>query len=187
MNQAKHPGVVPNESIRSGIDKRLCDNMIKFMGKIHGPIADIGEKNDKCDYISSIYGATPTQVTCEDFNYPTFHGKYRTVFCFEILEHVQNPLLFMAEVSNLLDTNGVLFLATPSRFRFLWGSHHFFEMDKNHIEKWICTPLDLKIIRSRKIRIKPNISIMDFIGIRPLLRLPFKLFSHTIIYEIRKL
>jgi Methyltransferase domain len=182
MKDLTYPGKnLPCELV---FDKRLCDKMIEFIGDIQGPITDIGESNEKSSYIAEKLNCAINQLTCEDFNYPTFSGKYKTIFCFEILEHVQNPLLFIRSVSSCLEDGGVLYLTTPGRVKLMWPRYHFFEMTPKHLQKWICEPLGLFIVRSRKMPLRKIWTIWDFIGIRPLLRLPFKLFNGTNMYKI---
>jgi len=40
--------------------------------------------------------------------------KYSAITCFQVLEHLKNPLDFLTSIKNLLKTNGVLILTTPN-------------------------------------------------------------------------
>ena len=181
----KYPGKNDPDLIMK-LDKRMTDKFTDFIHHVFFPIADVGEINAKKIYLAKKFNCTIYELNCEDFNFPEFSGKYQTIFCFEILEHLQNPLLFMQELTKCLEDDGDLFLSMPGRIRFMWSKTHFFEMPEKHFSKWILNPLDLKIVRSKKIRIKSKITFRSFIGIRPIIRLFLIPFNYTTIYQIQK-
>lgn len=181
----KYPGINTTETVMK-LDKKMTNSFADFINCLIGKTADVGCNNAKRGYLSSIFNYNIHELNCEDFNFPEFKGKYTTILCFEVLEHLQNPLLFMKKLSECLDHDGTIYLSMPGRIRFMWSKHHFFEMDKQHFNKWILKPLDLRILRSKKVRIKSKITIKSFIGIRPIIRLMLLIFNHTTIYQIKK-
>lgn len=156
----------------------------KFINNLHGRVADIGCVNAKSVYIAAFFNHDIEQVVSEDFNFWTFPRwdieDYDFVLCLEVLEHLQNPLHFMKNVKLMLKPGGVLYLSLPARPRFLWTEHHFFEMNKKHLTKWILAPLGLKIVDCKRIRLG-NPWWFYFSGVRPFLRI---FFNHTFIYKI---
>lgn len=182
----KKPGYVPKESTTYQ-NKKLFFNTYRFIaesGKVLGKCADIGRANSKMEYIKNAFIIDVDQLDLPDFNFDRFDSvhlrKYDTVFCLEVIEHIQNPLFFMRELSLLIKPGGRIFLSTPGRPYIIWNKHHFFEMPARHIEQWIFNPLELKIIRKSKIRI--NRPWYRYIGFRPLLRL---FVNYTNIFELK--
>lgn len=162
----------------------LWKSILRF---IHpkGRCADVGCKNPKMEYIKKRLGLKVIQIDDKDFNFSDFgerhHRQFDTVFCFEVIEHVQNALSFMQQVQYLIKPYGVIYLSTPGRLKILWTKHHFHEMPPARIDKWIFKPLGLKIIRKKRIWVEHS-PFFYFKGFRPLLRL---FLNYTWIYELR--
>lgn len=156
---------------------------------------DMGEKNPRMEYLKQRLDLKVDQIERDDFNFAVLpFKKANTVFAFEIVEHLQNPLWFMHQLKQL--TDGAIYVIMPSNPRWLWHEMHFFEMGRKHFEKWILTPLGLKIVRYKKIIFIASWKAY-LIGFRPLMRLltgktTFKNFIRSLfyihygIYEIRK-
>jgi hypothetical protein len=157
--------------------KRFVDkNIIPFLNIKNGDrCLDLGEKNPRMEYIKEVlkelqFEIEVSQIDYPDFNFANFQviDKADVVFALEVIEHLQNPLLFMRELKKL--TDGSIYVLFPCNPRWLWHEKHFNEMSRKHFEKWILKPLDLKIVRYKKI-----IFVFSWrkylIGFRPLLRL----------------
>lgn len=156
---------------------------------------DLGEKNPRMEYIKEKLNIKVTQIDTEDFNFDKLPDKKAdAVFAFEVLEHLQNPLWFMRELKKL--TDGSIYVMFPCNPRWLWHKKHFNEMSKKHFEKWILNPLNLKIVRHKKVTFVFSWKVY-LIGFRPLFKLLTgkttihnmmrRLFYlHWGIYEIRK-
>lgn len=151
-----------------------------------GECADIGCSNAKMEYIKSKFNIDVTQVNTKDFNYDyigvAYKNKFDTIFCFEVLEHLQNPLFFMGQLKEMLKPGGIIYLSTPGRPKILWTEHHFMEYKPNHLKKWILDPLELMVVRRKKIR-TPHTVWFHLSGLRPFLRI---FLNFTNIYEIIK-
>ena len=83
------------------------------------------------------------------------------VICFETLEHVQNPILFIKELERIVKINGVIFLSIPfvKTTRTLSRFHNGNSKDRpeaeNHVFEF--SPDDfLKIVSYTKLRIEKN-------------------------------
>jgi len=111
--------------------------------------------------------------------------KYENAFCFEVIEHLCNPLLFLIKLKSYLTDNGKLFVSFPSgRPQFLWTNGHFHEYGKKRAEK-LFEMAGYKIARKTRTSILWKKPHEYFKGVRPLLRLFFPL--RCLIYELEKL
>lgn len=92
---------------------------------------DIGDRSALINEIEKKLGITADSTNATDFNncVTAPKDKYDNIFCFEVLEHVMNPALFMRQLRELLNDNGVLYLSTPkaSIINFYQYKHHFAE------------------------------------------------------------
>ncbi len=148
----------------------------KFMGKISHPSLDIGSKN----FIGSILNIEDNTIDC-DFNWSVMAPeiKYKTITCFEVIEHVMNPLAFMVNLKRLLDTDGKIYLSTPVIPFISWyqWSEHFTEYKEK--------PFDVMLryagfrVVSKKV-FRPFKWWFYFTGFRPFARLIMK----NVIYEL---
>lgn len=101
-----------------------------------------------------------------DLNYAFgLHSYYNTVTSFEVIEHLQNPLLYLTECFELLSDKGVLYLTTPVRWIFK-GKYHFHEYSKDEL-LFILEEAGFKDIKIERI----TAFDISTIGIRPLIRL----------------
>lgn len=148
---------------------------------------DIGEFNPRIMCIGEALDLEIESLEYGDFNWDKIKEKScGVIFAFEILEHLQNPLFFMRELRNALNEEGSIYLILPCNPKWLWHEMHFFEMDKKHLEKWILAPLELKIVRYKKIYFIANWKVY-LIGFRPLWRVltgkvSFKTFLRSLFY-----
>jgi len=176
-----NPGICIKETVMT-VEKRLFREVALFIGDINGKVADIGCENAKSIYISKLFDVEIDQMDC-DFNFESLPvNKYDTILCLEVLEHLQNPLFFMKNLKLMLRKNGTIYLSMPARPQILWTRHHFFEMGRKHFNKWILEPLELRIVRYKKIMLWRAFWTY-FTGFRPFLRL---FFNYGFIYEIHK-
>ena len=185
MNQTK-PGFNPIDQHNSEWPD-MTDKIVDFMAKepLYSTILDIGDRGYKSISLSKIWEVT--QLHNDDFNIPTKDTglRFHIVTCFEMIEHIQNPLLFFSTISKYIVAGGTIYLSTPHRPKFLWPPYHFNEMSSNHLEKWILKPCGFKIVRKKRLRITDGIRwYYPFTGIRPFLRWFF--WNYTWIYEIKQ-
>jgi len=169
-------------------DEKFFRQYVAFIGHgLRGTMADIGKPNAKMEYLSKSFLSYINQIDEGDFNFDQICDikgndiKFDIVFCFEILEHLQNPLWFATQLKRTMAECGTLFLSLPGRPKLLWTEHHFREYTPKELNKWILEPLGLVIIRKKKLRItRPFWFYLT--GIRPFLRI---FFDFTWIYEIK--
>ena len=102
--------------------------------------------------------------------------------CFEVLEHVMNPLLFLEQLKKLLKKYGIIYMSTPYQFhQILKAIHHYHEIPTDRLI-WLFNAANLKIVESGKLTIAGN-WYNHINGIRPIMRY----FQKTRIYKITKL
>ncbi len=185
MNDPRKPGHCPDKDIW-GFSSKYFRNMVKFINGFKEPCVDIGKYNSKIKYISEQCHVNIKQIEVEDFNFDEFpsdlHGKCKTIICFEMLEHMQNPLFFMKQMKSILSEDGSIFLSMPGRPEILRTKYHFVELTPKRFLKWILIPMDMQIIRYKKLRIVRKAWWFYFKGFRPLLRIYY---DFTWIYEIK--
>ncbi len=108
--------------------------------------------------------------------------KYDLITCFEVIEHVMNPLLLMKGIHVILRDNGRCFVATPcpTFIPFLMSGEHLTEYRRGKLER-------LFLHAGFKIKKYKRFCIWDwwfaFTGIRPMLRV---LFHQNQIWELKK-
>lgn len=160
---------------------KFYDRIIDFINPV-GACADIGCKNPKMEYIKNKLNIRVHQINAYDFNDCNLSGyKFDTIFFFEVIEHIQNPLHLMTQVKTMLKEGGTIYLSSPARPQFLWTEYHFHEMKPERLQKWIFEPCGLVVKRKEKLKV-PYPFWKFFPGIRPIFRL---FFTHTWIYELQ--
>jgi 2-polyprenyl-3-methyl-5-hydroxy-6-metoxy-1,4-benzoquinol methylase len=126
---------------------RFPDYILKeILSKTRGKVLDIGtgnglklkkilekiNKNQIEKVVALEINKTLFQVAKEVLNYDfidvincsfeDFHTdeKYDTIFAFEVIEHVQNPYLFLEKCRDLLNEQGCLIITTPNKRIYLF-------------------------------------------------------------------
>lgn len=191
----KKPGYETTESLwgpNRRYLKKFCDlHIIPFMrqgGIEKGDLCvDIGERNPRIEYIKDVMKIKVKTIDKEDFNWDKIdESNLKIILALEMFEHVQNPLFFMKELKESLIDNGSIYVLLPCNPRWLWHERHFFEMDRKHFETWVLNPLNLKIVRYKKIWHVASWRTY-LIGFRPLWRVlsgdvSFRTFLRSLFY-----
>ena len=96
--------------------------------------------------------------------------KFDYIFCFEVIEHLFNPLHLLLQMSNVLNSKGTIFLSTPKRRpHFMWYKYHFHEFSQSELTN-LFNRANL-YINNKTFKMSGRPLINYFKGIRPLLRL----------------
>ncbi len=159
--------------------QKVKSQKARFMDEMPGPISDLGEPNLAKEIIQEVKDADIESIYGIDFDYEKIPGHWGTIICLEILEHLFNPLFFLENVKDALDKEGVLYLSTPYRPKFLWTEHHYHEIDDERI-RWLFERAGFIIEKEQKIRLFRGWK-WHLRGIRPLIRLN----TFTRIYKLK--
>lgn len=161
--------------------KRIIRAVTDFVGDRQiGKALDIGVRNPLTEVLENQYRIRIDNTNI-DLDVGRLSGKYATIFCFEVLEHLFNPLHFLMEARRVLEDDGRLFLSTPKgRPHFLWFEHHFHEFHVREL-KHLFERAGFAIVRLKYYRIRPL--WRAFTGFRPFLRL---LVERKCIVELKK-
>jgi SAM-dependent methyltransferase len=153
----------------------------KFIGKhkLFGNSLDIGEPG----YISTEIQVRHNTFTT-DFNreVKAQRNDYEVITCFEVINHLFNPLQFLEQIRSLMSPNGVLYLSHPK----LWliAAHHCrFDFCDYEPSRFIqmCEYAGFKVVRHETRNPWPLRFMLT--GFRPIAR---TLFNRIEIYEMRK-
>ena len=107
-----------------------------------------------------------------DLNYDwyfDFQDEYKNVFCFEVLEHLINPLVFLNNLKSRLYDRSLVFITYPYQTRFFKGKNHWKEFTKEEF-KTLAELSGFKVVHYDSFRnyLTPMIYLS---GIRPLIKL----------------
>ncbi|NQU84420.1 MAG: methyltransferase domain-containing protein [Mariniphaga sp.] len=146
-------------------------SIVSFIGEKNdfGAVLDIGELNPLSDKISMKYNIAIEQTSI-DLDVGKLDGNYDTVFCFEVIEHLFNPLNLLLEINKVLSNQGTLYLSTPKRRpHFMWYKFHFHEFSNIELKNLI-KRAGYKIIR-QEYSMSGRPLMKYFTGVRQILRL----------------
>jgi len=145
-----------------------------------GRVADCGEPNAlKCEIVKH-FGMAIDSIEW-DFNYPhREENKYDTILCFEILEHLFNPLTFLESIRDMLTEGGCIYLSTPYQWpTFLRGIRHYHEIPTDRL-MFLFAAAGLEVVDAGKATMAGN-WYNHLFGIRSMLRY----FQKTRLYKLR--
>lgn len=160
---------------------RRHQNTLDFIGtRAMGKVLDIGERNPFTLRLEERLGIS-VENTRGDLDTITLRGHYDTVLCFEVIEHLMNPLHLLLQINTVLNSNGSLFLSTPKhKPHFLWDRYHFTEMDEYRLNILIKRG-GFQVVRKRIFRTMPF--WWYFTGFRPFLRM---FYNKIFILELKR-
>lgn len=139
---------------------------------------DIGQRSSFTTQLESFFDC-PFDTTKVDLDVEPLAGRYDVVTCFEIIEHLFNPLHLLLQIRKVMPPAGRLYLSTPSgKPHFLWSSSHYHEMLFRSI-KALFDRAGFSILRKQKITTFPW--WFYFKGVRPLMR---AVFERTWLFEL---
>jgi len=198
MNSKLFPGketdeelFVSNEEIYSKFFDR---HVIPFLDIKDGAVCmDVGSANPRMEYMKRKTGLNVLQLEVNDLNFDEI-GKLQiwwsggiadVFFVFDVIEHLQNPLWFMNQLKEAIRSDGSIYVLYPCNPRWLWHPIHYNEIPPDHFIRWIAHPLELEVVRQKKI-IDINWKAY-LIGFRPLWKVlsgqtPLRTFLRSLFY-----
>ena len=137
----ERPGDIPfthstTVSIEDPMTRRRLDQYLAFFTDFDSPVLDIGPPNPMRFEIERTMQQRGTKVEIDntvetDLNETVQapHGSYGTILCFEVIEHIMNPLNFMRQLRALMVPGGVVYISTPRLplMSILSSTYHFTE------------------------------------------------------------
>ena len=139
---------------------------------------DIGDRTPFTSELESFFGC-PFDSTTVDLDVDILVGRYDIVTCFEVIEHLFNPLHCLLQIKKVLASDGKLYLSTP-RYKphVIWDPQHFHEMSSRSIGG-LFDRAGFTILRQKVITNLPWWFYLT--GVRPLLR---GLFDRIWLFEL---
>jgi len=133
-------GVKQGSAGKYGIhEKARFDRTVNFIGdRVLGSTLDIGETNVFSDWLETRFRIKTTNSS-GDLNglswLPAGDHQFNTVFVFEVIEHLMNPLLFLELLSRRCDPSARVFLTYPAGNKIGWWSKmHFHEISRERFQ-----------------------------------------------------
>lgn len=126
-------------------------------------VLDIAEPNRVGGEISSYFHHklfnTSGNLDTPDWTCPD--KRYKYVYCFEVLEHLLDPLLFLTQLKTKVQPDTRIFVTVPYHFlRKHWGMNHWHEMDLMRL-RYLFDLAGLKIIRFEKKNFYGRVSVSE--------------------------
>ena len=164
----KAPPLYDNQTVRRYKNTKVF--LSQFT--INGNVLDIGGANWIGNKLAEDFGLEYHTTNCDlDYGFDAT-DKYDNIFCFEVLEHLFNPLFCLENIKKHLKPDGKIFISIPKRHpHLLWGKNHFHEFDRDRF-RYMLEQAKLKVIK-QKTCLQRYDWIFYFTGIRPILRLLF--------------
>jgi len=130
--------------------KLLNQTINRYIGLMDGKILDIGgEKENQVDswnknkllnsvitYVNINKRYSP-DILASAYDIPVKDKSYDVVFCFELLEHLEEPSLALKEISRILKINGRAFISMPFMYR-----HH---PNPNDFQRWTQEKIQIEL------------------------------------------
>ncbi len=137
---------------------------------LKGPVLDIG-KSGFSDEIRQELGLELSN-TSHDLDIGEIEGTWGSILCFEVLEHLGNPLHLLLQMRGALAEEGFIWLSTPliARWRpdLFRAGNHVFEFTRPQLD-FLLYRGGLKVAEEHVFRYKPISAYLK--GPRPLVRL----------------
>ncbi len=116
MDQGPYPYIPTEEEFQKYHLKRARITMSWLKQfQITPPILEYSEPTPFTKMLEAEYGTIEhIGIPEPDHGYPPFKGHvFKTIFCFEVLEHMMNPLFMLDRIHEYIATDGQLFITLP--------------------------------------------------------------------------
>lgn len=154
-------------------NKRRLKKTVQSIDFIQPPILDIGSENKfSKDVHEELLLKWPLTNTSGDLDLNGWspltktHDFFCTVFCFEVIEHLMSPRMFLERLKSFIDNSTIIYLTYPRRNELFWTDIHFHEYSR----KRFLTLLNESGYKVLKYTWWYEFNKFHF-GIRPLLRM----------------
>ena len=183
LNPKAEPAYGPVET------QRMRHTLAFLQGGAPGPLLDIGPANDFGRELGEKLGVSVAHTEGDlDFDGwrpvpPPPDGGYPTVLCFEVIEHLMNPLFFLTRLRAFTGPGTRLYVTYPLRPRPFWSDIHWHEIDRRRF-RFLVEQAGWRIERYRQVSLWREWSFY-LTGLRPFLRLTIGK-TRSQMYELRR-
>lgn len=156
----------------------------KFMNEadVPKPIYDLGTKNPLREHLRKFFEIHEFPDNLDyDFDKLGEEKTIGTICCFEILEHLFNPLFHLIEMKRAIRDDGRIYISVPFQYKYLWDFRHYHEIDNMRLG-WLFDKAGLEVVRRIRIPMR-NQWYKHIVGFRPIIRY---FTSHTRLFELKK-
>ncbi len=162
----KTPGQTYEMQKHTQIRWRKTIEFLRPMAHASGGL-DVGDRSTLTAQLEEFFHCPFTNTTV-DLDTGELQGRYDVVTCFEVLEHLFNPLRCLLQIKKVLVRDGRLYLSTPTgKPQFLLSPSHFHEFSDHSLTALI-KRAGFTELRRKKVTTQPW--WFYFTGIRPMLR-----------------
>ena len=117
---------------------------------------DIGDRSTLTAQLEEFFHCPFTNTTV-DLDTGELQGHYDVVTCFEVLEHLFNPLRCLLQIKKVLVRDGRLYLSIPTgKPQFLWSPSHFHEFSDHSLTALIKRALGLQNYVAKRLPHNPG-------------------------------
>lgn len=167
-------------------DKKRFRRAIDFMGQIKGPVLDCGPENFFGEWLADFYQIEKYNTEGDldvSWTVPGLDEPIKTVFIFDLIEHLKNPDYFLRILTNYLSKDTRIFVIHPYRYlHCFWSYNHYHEIDKPRFKKLV-VEAGYDIVRHKDTLFFDKWTFY-ISGFRPILRLLFGR-CHYYYWELR--
>ncbi len=171
------------------VEEQRLRHTQEFLGtELAGPALDIGPKNGFGDALGARYGIAVVNTEGDlDLDRwgpdrPAPAGGFPAVFCFEVIEHLLNPLFFLVRLRAHCGPSTRVFITYPLRPRFFWSDIHWHEIDRRRF-RYLLDQAGYEAVRYQE-KLLWRERRFYFSGLRPFLRLTIGR-TRSQMYELR--
>lgn len=136
---------------------------------LNSNMADCGERNP---LVAELEKSCGMQIKSLNWNFNDYFysfNEYDTVFAFEVLEHIYNPLVFLKTIKRLVKKDGCIYLSTPRTWpQWLMIQFHYHEIPTSRLMD-LFEEAGLEVVKRGKISLRGDWYHYIY-GIRPFLR-----------------
>jgi len=103
---------------------------------------------------------------------------YKTAFCFDVIEHLFNPGMFLDELKKPITPDADIYITFPYRHNVkYWSNTHFQEYDRDRF-KTLIEMCGYKIVKEQHVILHRPWQF--YLGFRPLMRLLFNKYHYNL-------
>lgn len=152
--EIRPPSYVSHEQVMECWAREMWPQRVEatlaFMDETPEPIGDVGDPNPFARELEKRLQKRVNPICGVDFDREPIPGKWKTIICSHVIEHLLNPEFALREMRRALLPDGVIYLFYPQSPHFLWGTGHFHEIDHKRLG-WVAGKSGLNIQKAERV------------------------------------